>query len=398
MSDTEDSLSAGPAKVTNYGEEGIESSSSSDIDSESIESSSLEAPPMDLHDLPDEFDDVTGDPTIPPRTKNELPEAIDMYIVEDLIVGDQDELQLCGTIMYIIPIEQTIVVQSIPNQAPLDVLSLLCDGDRRAIGKICDIFGPVGNPFYVVKYNAANASVEYNIGQDIFSVVPQSVFVTPTTLAQLTTMRGSDASNLYDEEVPVEEQDFSDDEAEQRAKQRNKSKRTGASDAATETAKKQSNAKPRAVRSSSNPLLPRPTQYAPMYPPPSMHFQQPPMIMQPYPEQMMYSPYPPPRSMYTQPQQYSQPLPYGAMMPTQQFSSSNYIPGVGFVQYGAQMPPYAMPHHSPYQGAYYPPVQGQPTYQPAGQEYQQQQHGAGGGGGGQNSNGAPGGLHYQQPR
>ena len=57
------------------------------------------------------------------------------------------------------------------------------------------------------------------IGDRIFCVTKQSVYVTPDCLKQLKSLKGSDASNPYDEEVGPEEQEFSDDEAEQRAKQ-----------------------------------------------------------------------------------------------------------------------------------------------------------------------------------
>ena len=207
---------------------------SSDSDSDD---GSDEAPVRVSREAFPDDDDVedNSEALVPPRTKNELVEPLDSYAVdEDVTVDAFDEVHLCGHVLSVVHAEQSIVVEAVANCSTLDVMSLLCDESRRALGKVCDVFGPVAKPFYMVKYSVSkwnsmtNSSTQTDntcarlpsIGDRIFCVTKLSVFVTPDCLKQIKSLRGSDASNPYDEEVGPEDQDFSDDEAEQRAKQR----------------------------------------------------------------------------------------------------------------------------------------------------------------------------------
>lgn len=55
------------------------------------------------------------------------------------------------------------------------------------------------------------------VSRPVFHVLSRSKFVFP---GQLQTLKGSDASNIYDEEVREDEIEFSDDEAEAAYKRR----------------------------------------------------------------------------------------------------------------------------------------------------------------------------------
>eukprot|EP01033_Poteriospumella_lacustris_P010579 gene10579-7528_t len=60
-------------------------------------------------------------------------------------------------------------------------------------------------------------------GVAVFTVPDHATFLTPQVLRSLRTLKGSDASNAFDEEVGADEVDYSDDEAEQRARKAAKS-------------------------------------------------------------------------------------------------------------------------------------------------------------------------------
>ena len=103
------------------------------------------------------------------------------------------------------------------------------------LGKVDEIFGPVAAPLYVVRMeplraaclreqlasdqsaNGGEQSTVYAVGTELKYVAMSKVNV-----------KGSDASNLYDEEPDIEEiTDFSDDEAEAQAKQARRRRRNG---------------------------------------------------------------------------------------------------------------------------------------------------------------------------
>lgn len=49
-----------------------------------------------------------------------------------------------------------MVVEAFPNIPPIDLDSVLfLDRGKRALGQIFDVFGPVQQPFYVVRFNSA---------------------------------------------------------------------------------------------------------------------------------------------------------------------------------------------------------------------------------------------------
>lgn len=69
-------------------------------------------------------------------------------------------------------------------------------------------------PMYIVRFASAS-DVEANdriaVGATVFYAPDRSTFLFTSALRQ---MRGSDASNVYDEEVDHKEMEFSDDEEE----------------------------------------------------------------------------------------------------------------------------------------------------------------------------------------
>ena len=90
-------------------------------------------------------------------------------------------------------------------------------------GQIFETFGPTTQPLYQVKFNSAFPldPERVRVGREVFHVPARSRFV---FLSQIKAYKGSDASNVHDEEPADDELEFSDDEAEAAHKSRLKRK------------------------------------------------------------------------------------------------------------------------------------------------------------------------------
>lgn len=79
--------------------------------------------------------------------------------------------------------------------------------------KVHETFGPTTQPLYQVKF-PNSSSIDRAVvtpSREVFHVPARSTFVFAN---QLKIFKGSDASNVHDEEVNEDELEFSDDEAE----------------------------------------------------------------------------------------------------------------------------------------------------------------------------------------
>jgi len=96
----------------------------------------------------------------------------------------------------------------------LDTGSLLAFGDRNVLGVVFETFGSVLSPLYALRYSSASQVNKdmIQMGKPVFYVPSDSTYVLTRALRALG--KGSDASNLWDEEVGDDEREFSDDEAE----------------------------------------------------------------------------------------------------------------------------------------------------------------------------------------
>jgi rRNA processing protein Gar1 len=169
----------------------------------------------------DEEDDDTGAVNCrPPRSKHEvtyqeLPiEPLTIEILPEAIIVEVGYVQSI--------VDDLIVIQSTidhHHHRALDVDSVLCFEDRTVLGRIFETFGPVRQPLYSVRLDSSkNAEKEWVLSRKkVYSVPDYSQFV---SIQQLEKRRGCDASNRYDEELPEEEQEFSDDEKEAIARKR----------------------------------------------------------------------------------------------------------------------------------------------------------------------------------
>lgn len=160
----------------------------------------------------------------PLKTKNELPD-IAPPSVPDIVVTAAMPLSLLGTIEAIVDTLVLIKASVSGAHQVLNEGSLLVLEDRSIFGVVADTLGRVEAPLYTVRF-AAPADIPAPVGTDVFYVPQHSDYVFTQALHRL---KGSDASNIFDEEVADGEREFSDDEAEAEHKRQRKYARQGQS-------------------------------------------------------------------------------------------------------------------------------------------------------------------------
>ncbi|KZT08717.1 NAF1-domain-containing protein [Laetiporus sulphureus 93-53] len=202
---------------------GLSSSSSSEADSDSDsdeETQETSGKTAKLDDAEMGEDEDSG-PAISSEsqvmTKSEVTEA--SIVIPDINeVGPDEVLEKVGEVMNIVG--KVVIVKGdasqIANRASeraLDSDTLLVFEDRKVLGYICETFGPTYQPLYQVKFSDQYPldSDKVQISKPVFHVPARSNFVFVRALQR---MKGSDASNVHDEEPADDEIEFSDDEAE----------------------------------------------------------------------------------------------------------------------------------------------------------------------------------------
>ncbi|KAK4889943.1 hypothetical protein LTR27_011273 [Elasticomyces elasticus] len=199
-----------------------------------------------------------------PRTVNEMKEVV--VPKPDVVVTEDMKITLLGTVER--AVENTILIKGVTSGEfrVLEYGSLLCTQDRKVIGVVGETIGRVQQPYYSVSFTNMEdikatlapvvavaelpsppvfegvegaelepveaekseqevAKVDVNVeGVQIFYVDSHSTFVFTQPLKGL---KGTDASNIHDEEVAEEEMEFSDDEAEAEYKRMKKAAKRG---------------------------------------------------------------------------------------------------------------------------------------------------------------------------
>ncbi|KAJ8906939.1 hypothetical protein NDN08_003422 [Rhodosorus marinus] len=194
-----------------------ENSSSSSDEDESSESSEAESESVNGEIIKDDafMDDLDGDENgtssvHPPKTKHEL-SVEDIGPVEKLRMSIEESLTILplGNVRCIV--DGLAVVEGIhPGATPtLDEGSVLCESSRGFLGSVFETFGPVSNPFYTFRVHDEDKE-RVAQGTEVFYVKEEAGVVVTEALRS----RGCDASNIYDEEIPMEAQEASDDELE----------------------------------------------------------------------------------------------------------------------------------------------------------------------------------------
>ncbi|KAF9956689.1 hypothetical protein BGZ72_002575 [Mortierella alpina] len=227
-------LAGADEKVDGYESSDLESSddddepdsSDSDSDSDSemgvapTTALTLEQREKALIELDAMDDDEDAAPNTILHTANEILQLPEVKKPE-VVLGPDVKLEPIGTVVSIV--ENVVVVQAASSGEVrvLDAGTVAAvvgpnnDGNepgREVLGEIFETFGPVARPMYSIRFNtAAEIPTLCKNGCIVYSVPEYSSFV---MTAPLKAMKGSDASNKFDEEVDDIELEFSDDEKE----------------------------------------------------------------------------------------------------------------------------------------------------------------------------------------
>ena len=159
-----------------------------------------------------------------PRTANEVREVVvpkpDVIVTEDTKVTD------LGTVDR--AVENMVLIKAVtPGEFQvLEAGSVLCNEKREVIGAVAETLGRVQEPMYSVAFTNSKEVEDLGLehGAKVFYVDDHSRFVFTQPLKN---MKGTDASNIHDEEVGEDELEFSDDEAEAEYKRQKKLAKRG---------------------------------------------------------------------------------------------------------------------------------------------------------------------------
>ena len=157
-----------------------------------------------------DMDEDGADANEIPRTKHELLEDEEPVKRPDFVIPADEPIEQLGTITNIV--NKTCVITGAPSPTTrvLDVGSLLVFSDRSNLGFVADTFGPVILPMFSVRFSTAEEVEDAGVqlGKIVYLVPKHANYVFSDTLK----IKGTDASNMHDEEQS--EVEFSDDEQE----------------------------------------------------------------------------------------------------------------------------------------------------------------------------------------
>ncbi|BFI43007.1 H/ACA ribonucleoprotein complex non-core subunit NAF1 [Marchantia polymorpha subsp. ruderalis] len=158
----------------------------------------------------------------PPRTKHELAVLPPVPKVE-AVLEPQHKCVRIGLVSSVVDLN--IVVEGDDDSRVLSDGSILWLSESRVpLGIVDEVFGPVKKPYYLVRFNEVSEIHESaKVGAEVSCVAEFAEFVLKDNPSLY--KKAIDASGLDDEELSDAEIEFSDDEKEMAAKQRDRGKR-----------------------------------------------------------------------------------------------------------------------------------------------------------------------------
>ncbi|KAK5168740.1 uncharacterized protein LTR77_006049 [Saxophila tyrrhenica] len=160
-----------------------------------------------------------------PRTANEVKETV--MPKPEIVVTHNMKFTFLGKVWSFVDHEAVIKGATSADYQVLDEGSVLCNEDRDILGVVARNLGSVRQPFYSVAFDSA-AELEkagLSLGTRVYYVNDHSTFLFTEPIRA---NKGTDASNIHDEEIAEDEQEFSDDEVEAEYKRQKKAlKREG---------------------------------------------------------------------------------------------------------------------------------------------------------------------------
>ena len=154
-----------------------------------------------------------------PRTTNEVKETI--VPKPEVTITPDMKITFLGVVERTVQ-NLVLIKGATPGEYQvLEAGSVLCNETRDVIGAVAETLGRVQEPMYSVAFTDEEEIKEAGLehGFKIFYVDNRSTFVFTQPLRNL---KGTDASNIHDEEVGEDEVEFSDDEKEAEYKRQKK--------------------------------------------------------------------------------------------------------------------------------------------------------------------------------
>lgn len=159
-----------------------------------------------------------------PRTLNEVKEEV--VPKPNVIVTEDMKITYLGVVEGTVGGLMLVKAVTPGEYQVLESGSVLCKESREVIGVVAETLGRVQQPMYSVAFTNAKEIEDLGLehGTKLYYVNDHSTFVFTQPLKN---MKGTDASNLHDEEVGEDELEFSDDEAEAEYKRQKKLAKRG---------------------------------------------------------------------------------------------------------------------------------------------------------------------------
>lgn len=197
------------------------SSNESDSDDDSVVDEPLTAEEREQILIAADNDGVSSSEI--PKTKNEITIDEEPVQVPDFEIDSTEAIEPLGVVSNIIG-SSCVVTGSPATDADARVLdcgSLLVFENRKNLGFVADTFGPVVSPMFCVRFKSVQdlQDAEVESGKQVYLVPKHAKYVFGDTLL----VKGTDASNIHDEEQS--ETEFSDDEKEAQYKSQKKLQR-----------------------------------------------------------------------------------------------------------------------------------------------------------------------------
>ncbi|CAG8472990.1 5667_t:CDS:2 [Paraglomus occultum] len=201
--------------TSSSGGDSSEASFASDSDTDDSDTSSLNTDDSDT-DSTDETEvfDLFAEATKNGEILHTRNEIVKIPIRKPNVeIRDNMPIDEIGSVYNIVENAVTVIAKVSGEYQVLDSGSIFVFEDRHMLGEVFETFGPVSQPMYAVLFdNASEIDPErVKIGTKIYSVRQYANYVFTKPLRE---QKGSDASNLYDEEPNESEIEFSDDEKE----------------------------------------------------------------------------------------------------------------------------------------------------------------------------------------
>lgn len=159
-----------------------------------------------------------------PRTANEVKDEI--VPKPDVVVTENMKITYLGTVERTVDNLILIKAATPGEYQVLESGSVLCKENREVLGAVAETFGRVQEPMYSVAFTNSQEIEDMGMsyGSTVYYVDDHSKFVFTQPLKNL---KGTDASNIHDEEVGEDEVEFSDDEKEAEYKRMKKEAKKG---------------------------------------------------------------------------------------------------------------------------------------------------------------------------